>query len=88
VTLAAARTPGGLSIEVRDTGIGMPEEELGRISEMFYQIDRALHEQSGSGVGLTIVSGLVALHGGELTLASELGKGSTARIDLPAASDR
>jgi signal transduction histidine kinase len=86
VTLAATPTPRGLSVEVRDTGIGMPENELGRISEMFYQIDRAHLEQSGSGVGLTIVSGLVALHGGELTLASELGKGSTARIDLPAAS--
>jgi two-component system, sensor histidine kinase and response regulator len=85
VTLRAQATDRGLTLEVRDTGIGMPEEELGRIAEMFYQIDRAFHEQRGPGVGLTIVSGLVALHGGELTVTSELGTGSTARIDLPAA---
>src|SRR5262249_27549334 len=86
VTLEASRTPRGLSVEVRDTGIGMPEEELGRISEMFYQIDRALHEQSGSGVGLTIVSGLVALHGGGLPLSSKPGGGCQARRGLPPAS--
>ena len=75
----------GVVLEVRDTGIGMPAGELDRISEMFYQIDRATFEQRGSGVGLTIVRGIVSLHGGELTVESELGKGSTARVDLPTA---
>jgi cell cycle sensor histidine kinase DivJ len=88
VTLNARPTDRGLSLEVRDTGIGMPAEEVGRVAEMFYQIDRAFYEQRGSGVGLTIVSGLVALHGGELTVTSELGKGSAARIELPAAPAR
>jgi signal transduction histidine kinase len=75
----------GVLIEVTDTGIGMPAEELERISEMFYQIDRATLEQRGSGVGLTIVRGIVSMHGGELTVESEIGKGSTARVDLPSA---
>ena len=75
----------GLLIDVRDTGIGMEAEELDRISEMFYQIDRATLEQRGSGVGLTIAHGIVSLHGGELTVESEIGKGSTARVDLPSA---
>jgi signal transduction histidine kinase len=75
----------GLLIDVRDTGIGMPAEELDHISEMFYQIDRATLEQRGSGVGLTIARGIVSLHGGELTVESEIGKGSTARVDLPSA---
>ena len=72
-------------VEVKDAGIGMPADELERIAEMFYQIDRATLEQRGSGVGLTIVSGIVTLHGGELAVESELGQGSTARLDLPAA---
>ena len=75
----------GLVIEVRDTGIGIAAEELDRISEMFYQIDRATLEQRGSGVGLTIARGIVTLHGGELTVESEKDKGSTARVDLPSA---
>jgi len=84
--VVSARPGGrGVVLEVRDTGIGMPAEELGRISEMFYQIDRATLEQRGSGVGLTIARGIVSLHGGELTVESEMGKGSTARVDLPTA---
>jgi signal transduction histidine kinase len=75
----------GVIVEIADEGIGMPAEELERIAEMFYQIDRATLEQRGSGVGLTIVSGIAALHGGELAVESELGKGSIARLDLPAA---
>ena len=85
VVLSARPGGHGVVLEVRDTGIGMPAEELDRISEMFYQIDRATLEQRGSGVGLTIVRGIVTLHGGELTVESELGKGSTARVDLPSA---
>ena len=85
VVLSARPGGHGVVLEVRDTGIGMPAEELDRISEMFYQIDRATLEQRGSGVGLTIVRGIVALHGGELTVESEVGKGSTARVDLPTA---
>jgi two-component system, sensor histidine kinase and response regulator len=85
VVLSARPGGHGVVLEVRDTGIGMPAEELDRISEMFYQIDRATLEQRGSGVGLTIVRGIVSLHGGELTVESEVGKGSTARVDLPTA---
>ena len=85
VTLSARPGGRGVVVEVKDEGIGMPEAELERIAEMFYQIDRATFEQRGSGVGLTIVSGIVTLHGGELVVESELGQGSTARLDLPAA---
>jgi signal transduction histidine kinase len=85
VTLCARPGGRGVVVEVKDQGIGMPSSELARIAEMFYQIDRATLEQRGSGVGLTIVSGIVNLHGGELAVESELGKGSTARLDLPAA---
>lgn len=85
VTLSARPGGRGVVVEVKDEGIGMPAAELERIAEMFYQIDRATFEQRGSGVGLTIVSGIVTLHGGELVVESELGQGSTARLDLPSA---
>jgi two-component system phosphate regulon sensor histidine kinase PhoR len=85
VALRARPGGRGVLVEVRDSGIGIPAEELNRISEMFYQVDRAKMEQRGSGVGLTIVRGIMSLHGGDLVVESELGKGSTARLDLPAA---
>ena len=85
VVLSAEPGGRGVIIEVRDHGIGMAAEELDRISEMFYQIDRATLEQRGSGVGLTIARGIVSLHGGELGVESELGKGSIARVELPTA---
>jgi signal transduction histidine kinase len=85
VVLGARPGGRGVLVEVRDSGIGMPAEELDRISEMFYQIDRARMEQRGSGVGLTIARGIVSLHGGDLAVESELGRGSTVRLDLPAA---
>jgi signal transduction histidine kinase len=86
VVIGARSEDGRVVIEIRDQGIGMPAEELDRITDLFYQIDRATHEQRGSGVGLTIARGIVKLHGGDIKVQSELGRGSTARVDLPAAS--
>jgi signal transduction histidine kinase len=86
VTLSSRAIARHVVIEVADDGIGMPAKELGKISAMFYQIDRGRMEQQGSGSGLTIVEGIVAMHGGALTVTSELGVGSTFRIDLPRSS--
>lgn len=83
VTLRARAADGRLRIEVRDHGVGMPASELGRISDLFYQFDRQTQEQQGSGLGLTIVRGIVALHGGTLGFESEVGIGFTATIELP-----
>jgi PAS domain S-box-containing protein len=73
-------------IVIRDTGIGMSEHELARIGKPFYQADSSLaRRREGTGLGLAICDRLVRLHGGTLTFASEVGKGSTATMLLPGA---
>jgi two-component system, OmpR family, phosphate regulon sensor histidine kinase PhoR len=77
--------PGALdSILVRDNGDGIPAQHLERLFERFYRVDRARsRDMGGTGLGLAIVKHLALLHGGEVTVSSELGKGSTFIIHLP-----
>ena len=73
-------------ILVEDTGEGIPSQHLERLFERFYRVDRARsREMGGTGLGLAIVKHLALLHGGEVTVTSELGKGSTFTIHLPPA---
>ncbi len=75
---------GALLMLVRDTGIGIPRGELDRVFEPFTQLDNALSRRfPGSGLGLYIARALVTGHGGQLTLRSEEGLGTTAEIRLP-----
>jgi PAS domain S-box-containing protein len=76
-----------LAISVRDSGIGIPSEMLPNIFEMFAQADRSLERsQGGLGIGLSLVRGLVRLHGGTVTARSEgPGKGSEFVVRLPLA---
>lgn len=74
-------------IRVADDGDGIPAQHLERLFERFYRIDRARsREMGGTGLGLAIVKHLALLHGGEVTVESELGKGSTFTIHLPKSS--
>jgi two-component system phosphate regulon sensor histidine kinase PhoR len=71
-------------IIVADSGEGIPTQHLERLFERFYRVDRARsRELGGVGLGLAIVKHLARAHGGEVTVASELGKGSTFTIELP-----
>lgn len=71
-------------ISVSDSGIGIPEEKLNAVFERFVQVDRSfIRNHEGSGIGLSIVKSLVDLHGGDIELISELGKGTTFEIRLP-----
>jgi two-component system phosphate regulon sensor histidine kinase PhoR len=71
-------------INVSDTGEGILKEHQQRIFERFYRIDRARsREVGGTGLGLAIVKHLAKLHGGEVSLNSVLGEGSTFKIQLP-----
>jgi len=73
-------------ILVHDNGDGIPAQHLERLFERFYRVDRARsREMGGTGLGLAIVKHLALLHGGEVTVTSELGKGSTFTIHLPKA---
>jgi two-component system phosphate regulon sensor histidine kinase PhoR len=71
-------------ISISDTGEGISSEHLHRIFERFYRTDRARsREIGGTGLGLAIVKHLARIHGGEVSVASTLGKGSTFSIELP-----
>ena len=75
-----------LQISVRDTGIGISAQELPRIFERFYKVDRArTRNAGGTGLGLAIAKHLVEGHGGRLWAESVEGQGSTFRFTLPAA---
>jgi two-component system phosphate regulon sensor histidine kinase PhoR len=70
--------------EVSDTGPGIPPEDVSRVFERFYRVDKARsREKSGTGLGLSIVRHILALHGGRVTVASEVGRGSTFRFEIP-----
>lgn len=75
-------TAGGDAVEVavRDTGHGIPAEDLPRLFERFY---RGSTRQPGTGLGLSIARNLVRLHGGDISVASEVGRGSEFRVRLP-----
>jgi two-component system phosphate regulon sensor histidine kinase PhoR len=71
-------------ILVEDNGDGIPAQHLERLFERFYRVDRARsREMGGTGLGLAIVKHLALLHGGEVTVNSELGKGTIFTIHLP-----
>jgi two-component system, OmpR family, sensor histidine kinase SenX3 len=74
-------------LRVSDTGIGVPSRDISRIFERFYRVDRARsRETGGTGLGLAIVKHVVENHGGKVEVESELGRGTTFLIRLPAAS--
>jgi len=83
---AAASGPAVMEVLVGDTGVGIPAADLPRITERFYRVDKARsRELGGTGLGLAIVKHLVLAHGGELTIDSALGEGTTVRFTLPLA---
>jgi len=75
-----------VAISVSDTGIGIPEDAMARIFEGFHQVDHRLgRRHQGAGIGLTLVDRLVRLMGGEITVRSTVGAGSTFTFTVPAA---
>jgi CheY-like chemotaxis protein/two-component sensor histidine kinase len=85
VWLSAERQGGAVVVKVKDTGCGIPSGELGRIFEMFTQMDRSLERaQGGLGIGLTLVKRLVEMHDGAVEAFSEgPGRGSEFVVRLP-----
>jgi signal transduction histidine kinase len=77
---------GNICLEVQDNGIGFPRSAAKKIFDRFYQVDRTLSRRAGGcGLGLSIVKFIVGSHNGSVTAKSQLGKGSTFTIQLPAA---
>jgi two-component system phosphate regulon sensor histidine kinase PhoR len=85
VRIEATRGPGGTArISVSDTGVGIPREDLSRIFERFYRVDKARsREVGGTGLGLSIVRHAIERMNGSVTVHSEVGGGSTFTITLP-----
>ena len=67
-------------LEVIDNGIGIEEADLSYVFERFYRADRSRNQTEGSGIGLSIVSEIMRLHGAKVELTSHLGQGTTARL--------
>jgi two-component system phosphate regulon sensor histidine kinase PhoR len=85
VRLYAGRDGGEAYLAVVDEGPGIPRAEQEKIFQRFYQVDRSRSKaRPGTGLGLAIVKHLVQLHGGRVEVESEMGRGSTFRVCLPA----
>jgi signal transduction histidine kinase/DNA-binding response OmpR family regulator len=88
ITLGASRAQGGArssaEIRVADTGIGIPDDQIGRIFNRFHQVDGSSTRRFGGvGLGLAIVKSILEAHGSTITVESKPGKGTTFRFALP-----
>jgi signal transduction histidine kinase len=89
VTLGCHRRNATIEISVCDTGPGITPEHLPRLFDRFYRVDRGRSRaQGGSGLGLAIAQSIAQLHGGEITVSSAVGQGSTFLVRLPVSYQR
>src|SRR5699024_3830057 len=84
ITLGIKETTDFIRIQVKDTGIGIGLETLPRIFERFYRVDKARSRNTGgTGLGLAIVKHIIEVHGGKITVESEIKKGSLFSVYFP-----
>ena len=84
VTVSASRDRSNLILAVEDTGVGIKADDLPRLGEAFFQVSSSPDRRhDGSGLGLSIVKGLVALHDGDVDIRSRFGEGTCVTVRLP-----
>ncbi len=88
IEIRAESTPEEVLIHIRDQGLGISKEQAPLIFQRLHQLNRQELEQQGIGMGLFIARTYILLHGGDITLKSKLGEGSTFTIHLPIAEGR
>lgn len=77
-----------VTISIEDTGIGIPKEDIPRLGERFYRVDKTRsRDLGGTGLGLSIVKHLIKALGGSMEITSELGRGTTVSLTLPLSVD-
>jgi two-component system phosphate regulon sensor histidine kinase PhoR len=87
VRAAPGPQPGVVEIAIEDSGIGIPAQDLPRLTERFFRVDKARSRAlGGTGLGLAIVKHLIQAHAGTLDISSAVGHGTTVRVGLPAAT--
>lgn len=85
ISIATGRDDNGVTVKIEDTGIGIPEEALPHIFEPFYRVDQSRSRAvGGAGLGLPLVKDIVEKHGGEVTVKSAAGEGTTFILRFPA----
>jgi two-component system phosphate regulon sensor histidine kinase PhoR len=84
ITVGAEDKGDVIHVTVQDTGIGIPREDLDRIFERFYRVDKnRSREMGGTGLGLSIVKHIIQGHGGKVWAKSRIGEGSVFTFSLP-----
>ncbi len=79
---------GGYEITVVDNGKGIPKEEIGRVTEAFYMVDKSrARKQGGAGIGLALCQTIIDLHQGSLKIVSNVGEGTAIRLTFPPAEE-
>lgn len=85
ISIVTGRDDNGVTVKIEDTGIGIPEEALSHIFEPFYRVDQSRSRAvGGAGLGLPLVKDIVEKHGGEVTVKSAAGEGTTFILRFPA----
>jgi signal transduction histidine kinase len=88
IDVVLSRKNGEVYCSVKDTGCGIPEDELDRVFDRFYQVEKVVTRKSGgTGLGLAIVKNIVEAHGGQIRIKSRLGEGTEVAFSLPSSDE-
>ena len=84
ILLKGTVLPGAYEVKVVDNGRGIPREEIGRITEAFYMVDKSRsRKEGGAGIGMALCHKIIYLHGGTLKIDSRLGEGTVMKVLFP-----